>query len=480
MYELEEEYEDGFLNQGFDETEFGESGYEVNEFLESINDDFIPRRSAKPYLRTVYPAGFEVSKHRNLGVKSSLNEMDSTLYDSIGSSSSNAIKGRPPPGFSFVKWAQGGPENIIEDEADEEEDADPYSGVAGRFRKVKPRRNKFKDRNKRVHRLKELKLDVEEVAPSAGNMEPHHPGIRPATLALKSTSQPSLNDDLDALISNMDIPTQKSHAFDEGSVESTISLATMMSSIYSAPVVPKGLSGILNVEVVDLHAFLDHQFSLIDGMEPRRFSEPINFTAPTGMTVSKMKTEIVSREKIRGRNLTVKDIALSFFDPRKRYWRDIFRPLDWEQAIIIARENEGHLRLGYVTTATLELSRETSLNDSLDLQSQEANSQTYIQKINKTNAHIEGRLEMERLLSSTDRNQNMSMMTTTNPNRRVMHTSTRLAPRKLTLPSATMIRTKQSEKLKSYNRNSDTETAKTERMNKMAASLEGKLMRTRW
>ena len=140
-----------------------------------------------------------------------------------------------------------------------------------------------------------------------------------------------------------------------------------MSSIYSAPVVPKGLSGILNVEVVDLHAFLDHQFSLIDGMEPRRFSEPINFTAPTGMTVSKMKTEIVSREKIRGRNLTVKDIALSFFDPRKRYWRDIFRPLDWEQAIIIARENEGHLRLGYVTTATLELSRETSLNDSLDL-----------------------------------------------------------------------------------------------------------------
>ena len=117
--------------------------YEVNEYLESINDDFIPRRSAQPYLRAVYPAGFEVSKHRNLGVKYSLNEIDSTLYNSIGSSSSHVIKGRPPPGFSFVKWAQGGPENIIEDEIDDEEDADPYSGVAGTFRKVKPRRNKL-------------------------------------------------------------------------------------------------------------------------------------------------------------------------------------------------------------------------------------------------------------------------------------------------------------------------------------------------
>ena len=479
MFEYDEDYDNNFINQDFVGNEFTETDYEVNEYLESINDDFIPRRSAQPYLRAVYPAGFEVSKHRNLGVKYSLNEIDSTLYNSIGSSSSHVIKGRPPPGFSFVKWAQGGPENIIEDEIDDEEDADPYSGVAGRFRKVKPRRNKlFKDKNKRIHHLKELKLEIEKTAKSAGNLEPAYPGIRPATLAVKIASQTSLHDDLDALISNMDIPVPKSTAFDEESMGSTISLATMMSSIYSAPIVPKILSDILRVEVVDLHAYLDHQFSIIDGEEPRRFYEPINFTAPIGITVTKMKIEIVNRVKDRGiRDLSVKEIALSFFNPQKRYWRDIFRPLDWEQAVIIAREDNGHLRIGYASSKIFERSHEGSINDSsLDLsQSQHSNSQTYIQRINKTNTIIEGRLQMEKLLASPDKNQNVK----TNTNRRIMHTSARLAPRKLTLPSATMIRSRQNENLRSYDRNSDS-AAKIERMNKMAASLEGKLMRTRW
>ena len=39
--------------------------------------------------------------------------MESTLYDSLGSSS---CKRPPPANFSFVSWTKGGAENIIDDE----------------------------------------------------------------------------------------------------------------------------------------------------------------------------------------------------------------------------------------------------------------------------------------------------------------------------------------------------------------------------
>ena len=163
MYALDEDYVEGNYYNGNAHSENGfvtDGDLEVNEYLAPINDDFVPRRSAQPYLRSVYPAGFDVAKHRQLGIKSSLNEMDSSLYDSLASSS--AVKGIPPASFSFVSWTKGGAENIIDDnEQREEDDADPYLGVAGRFRRVKPRRQgKLKDRNKRIHPLKEFKLHL--------------------------------------------------------------------------------------------------------------------------------------------------------------------------------------------------------------------------------------------------------------------------------------------------------------------------------
>ena len=86
MYAYDAEYQN---DEGYDDNngdyydDDGTEEYEVDELMEAINNGFIPRRSAQPYLRTVFPAGFANEAHRKQGVPLSLNEQDAVRMKNI-------------------------------------------------------------------------------------------------------------------------------------------------------------------------------------------------------------------------------------------------------------------------------------------------------------------------------------------------------------------------------------------------------------
>ena len=80
-------------------------------------------------------------------------------------------------------------------------------------------------------------MHLNDVAPPASN-EPAYPGI-PATLALTSAHETSLQDDIDALLNNMEMPVQRSSVLDDDmNLHIT---ASMMSSVYFNLLFLKGL-----------------------------------------------------------------------------------------------------------------------------------------------------------------------------------------------------------------------------------------------
>ena len=124
------------------------------EFLPSINNDFIPRRNHVEKLKHVFPSGFGAAVHRQPATK--LNDEKFEHFDMSASIESLPVKGKLPEKFSFVQWAQGGDEHMDSPEKGK----DSYAGVSGQFRRV-PSRFRDMGEGQRVNHIREMHLEVD-------------------------------------------------------------------------------------------------------------------------------------------------------------------------------------------------------------------------------------------------------------------------------------------------------------------------------
>jgi hypothetical protein len=221
---------------------------------------------------------------------------------------------------------------------------------------------------------------------------------------------------------------------------------------------------------------------------------PDSIQIPLKLNFVQFKRQIV--EMLRAKHNLVEamtsNIMVSYFDMNKQFWRDISKPLQWEQAKLVARADDGIIRIGF----SLGVGGDTALGET-SAKSRNGPRKGLARPRSRSDEGSPVKFNASTLdagMSVAEDSKAKMMAFVRLPGKqtktRVKGTSLRLAPRSFQLPSATgMISTggktsrdaaalaAATPKPMADARSVDEANAKVAAM---ARSLETKLYRTRW
>jgi len=223
------------------------------EFLPSINNDFIPRRNHVEKLKHVFPSGFGAAVHRQPATK--LNDEKFEHFDMSASIESLPVKGKLPEKFSFVQWAQGGDEHMDSPEKGK----DSYAGVSGQFRRV-PSRFRDMGEGQRVNHIREMHLEVDN--------------RHLLKYTTKDEGKGGNDDDIDVLVESLERDFagvsrggDGMSLLDEDAADSFAETLSLASHVSEVTLVPRTMMQLpthsytsLHVEIINLRAYIEAAF----------------------------------------------------------------------------------------------------------------------------------------------------------------------------------------------------------------------------
>jgi len=451
-------------------------------------------------LKGVFPAGFGAAQHRRAAKKAIDEELNAFDLSRSIESAPKVVKGKLPDTFSFIQWARGGDAELSEEP--KESGKDSYSGVAGQFRRIPSRFSMERPSSRSVNPVREMHLEVDNR---------HLLRYTNPVVAGITNSEDVNNDDIDTLVENLERDlnsvsrSRVSNIHEDESVVETLSLASAISEAKLVPQttvrLPNRAHTSLRVEIINLRAYIEAAFAHSearqgdnkDGGEGEGEGEEDKHLLPVAPAITppdvidiplklnfvQFKRQIVEmlREKYNMIEAKTSSMVVSYFDMEKQYWRDVSKPLQWEQAKLVARTDDGIVRVGF---SLQDIDAETGTGTSSRRSGKGAVSPTkgtgFSTQFNAATLD-EGLAEAQ---SSKAEMEAFIQLAPSPSKPRLRTTSLRLAPRSFQLPSTTMMKAgSRSLGVKPMVDARDKEEEE-KRVATMARSLQNKLTRTRW
>jgi len=224
-----------------------------------------------------------------------------------------------------------------------------------------------------------------------------------------------------------------------------------------------------------------------------RVAPPDTIQIPLKLNFVQFKRQIVEMLRARHNLAEAKtsNIIVSYFDMNKQFWRDISKPLQWEQAKLVARVEDGVIRVGFSLGEGGEVSEGTPVKSRGGRRKGVARPHSRADEGSPVKFNA-GTLDAGISVAEDSKSEMMAFvrLPQNQTKKPVKATSLRLAPRSFQLPSATGMTSTGGK----TSRNAVAVEASTPkpmvdaqaqeeanaRVAAMARSLETKLYRTRW